>query len=495
MTTDEIESANVEESEETMTVEGCFVSRKNLDFNCRSRNIQRRPNASDGFWLCVLLPLSLVPNSWMFQKSSTLLYKICGIISLGLFLQSMEILLKFSCRSVNSFINAVTKIIPGICASLLIWYFLQIDLIISFAYGVLCCLLFNFIFLFLLRHLPRSFTLGEATIVSQGLVVFLFGGSFEVFLALNVPPEVEIDQMTAIICVTLLGVLLLCILTYGITFCRRTPAFLLLLTGWAALVMLTPVTDPLPVELLVEFIFLDMGRVCVLLIYGGVAGITGAFVAWKISRKTSTSVSVRKVFHIGIVVVYIIGLIFQCTMLFVLSGLVMALFIVFELIRLIALPMISPPLETIIRTFVDEKDAGVVALTPIYLLTGCSIPLWLHPAPCDLTDGTSFTLLPLIAGVLSVGIGDTMAGVVGSKFGRHKLLNSDKTVEGTLANIASQLAVIFFLHFVGLLHLNLITIIICFVGVIVNAIIEAKTDQIDNLFLPLVTFSIFSLSY
>uniref|UniRef100_A0A1B0CS04 dolichol kinase n=1 Tax=Lutzomyia longipalpis TaxID=7200 RepID=A0A1B0CS04_LUTLO len=444
MTTDVIESVHVaEESEENMTdEEGCCISRKHLEFNCRSRNIQRRPNASDGIWLCVLLPLALIINSWTYQKSSSLLYKVCGLISFGLFLQSLEILFKLSCRSVNVIAN-----------------------------------------------------LAKATVVAQGLVVFLFGASVKVFIAFDEPPEVKIEEMTTILSVTLLGVFLLIIITYGVSFCRRPAVFLILLAAWAILTLLAPITDPLPVELVAEFIFLDTGRLSVLLIYAGVAGITGAFVAWKISKKSSTSVSVRKIFHLVIVIVYLIGIIFQCTMLFLLSGLVLALFIVFEAVRLVAFPKIAPHLEAIIAAFVDAKDAGLVAFTPIYLLAGCSLPLWLHPSPCDLTDSTTFTLLPLIAGVLSVGIGDTMAGVVGSKFGRHRLVNSQKTVEGTVANIASQLGMIFFLHFVGLLHLNIFTIIISFVGVIVNAIIEAKTDQVDNLFLPLVTFIIFSLRF
>lgn len=34
--------------------------------------------------------------------------------------------------------------------------------------------------------------------------------------------------------------------------------------------------------------------------------------------------------------------------------------------------------------------------------------------------------------------------------------------------------------------------IICLCGVVANAIVEAKTDQVDNLIVPLVTFAIFS---
>ena len=102
------------------------------------------------------------------------------------------------------------------------------------------------------------------------------------------------------------------------------------------------------------------------------------------------------------------------------SGVLLAAFVLLELIRIINLWPFHEILQQTISVFVDEKDAGVVSLTPMYLVAGFALPMWLHPCPCDMTDSAGRDLLPLMAGILSVGIGDTVASFVGSKFGKHK---------------------------------------------------------------------------
>lgn len=139
-----------------------------------------------------------------------------------------------------------------------------------------------------------------------------------------------------------------------------------------------------------------------------------------------------------------------------------------QILRLLNLPPLGSRLQDGFVVFSDEKDAGAVALTPLYLFAGCSLPLWLHPDTCDVTDTAGFNLLPLISGLLSIGIGDTFASVIGTWLGKHKwkgihihtynttcyicelyqrylFVGTNKTFEGTFACIVSQVAVVFLL--------------------------------------------------
>lgn len=85
-----------------------------------------------------------------------------------------------------------------------------------------------------------------------------------------------------------------------------------------------------------------------------------------------------------------------------------------QMVRLLGLEPLGEGLQQGFVVFADEKDRGGVALTPLYLLIGCSGPLWLHPARCTMRAS-----LPMLAGLLSVGAGDTAASVVGSHLGKH----------------------------------------------------------------------------
>ena len=85
-----------------------------------------------------------------------------------------------------------------------------------------------------------------------------------------------------------------------------------------------------------------------------------------------------------------------------------------------------------------------------------------------------------MSGVISIGIGDSAASIVGSKFGRFKFPGSPKTFEGTLASVLSQ---IIFVRFFSNLSLTVVS------GIAIVAVVEALTSQVDNVVLPLLLFT------
>lgn len=153
--------------------------------------------------------------------------------------------------------------------------------------------------------------------------------------------------------------------------------------------------------------------------------------------------------------------------------------------------------------FADEKDS-LLSLTPLYLMCGLSFPLWM--------PSSNLPLLVLLSGVLTVGIGDTAASFVGGKWGSHKWHDTEKTVEGTVACILCQICIILGLTFSGRFHLRNI-FFLCFyqelylfsrissgfvddywsllrsvLAVVAISVIEGRTNQVDNLALPLLMY-------
>ncbi|MQM10071.1 hypothetical protein Taro_042961 [Colocasia esculenta] len=141
------------------------------------------------------------------------------------------------------------------------------------------------------------------------------------------------------------------------------------------------------------------------------------------------------------------------------------------------------------NAFTDHRDSDVLIVSHFSLLLGCALPKWLS---LGLNDRP---LVPF-AGILSLGIGDTMASVVGHKYGVLRWSKSGKkTIEGTAAGITSVLVMCSVLlplmastgyilsqHWLSLL-----------LAVTVSGLLEAYTTQLDNAFIPLVFYSLLCL--
>jgi dolichol kinase len=124
--------------------------------------------------------------------------------------------------------------------------------------------------------------------------------------------------------------------------------------------------------------------------------------------------------------------------------------------------------------FIDQRDLATFARTHLYLLLGNFMPLALG------NRDPSFKHL----GMLSLGVGDSVASIIGSKYGKSHWPGSRKTLEGSGASLLSQLGVAGAL---GMLNWKTA------VALSVGTAYEAYTEQIDNLTLPLVCCSVYEL--
>lgn len=99
-----------------------------------------------------------------------------------------------------------------------------------------------------------------------------------------------------------------------------------------------------------------------------------------------------------------------------------------------------------------------------------------------------------MAGVISVGFGDTAASIIGSKFGVHHVpLTSSKSVEGSIAGIVAQFLLLPVLIYCGFVRWTTLTVAKYLVAITTSTLTETFTDQIDNLVLPFVTFILLSI--
>ncbi|CAK5269208.1 unnamed protein product [Mycena citricolor] len=159
-----------------------------------------------------------------------------------------------------------------------------------------------------------------------------------------------------------------------------------------------------------------------------------------------------------------------------------ALFVFAEYIRYFAIYPLGAAVHRFMSEFIDTKDGGTAILSHFYLLTGCAGALWL--------EGSS----PLLeyTGLLVLGVGDAVASIVGKRIGRHLWSpTTPKTLEGSMAFIISVVASALVLRLCGLAEP--FSIYKYSAAVVLASILEALSDQNDNLTLPLYTWSILVL--
>ncbi|KAK0739757.1 hypothetical protein B0T21DRAFT_410086 [Apiosordaria backusii] len=154
----------------------------------------------------------------------------------------------------------------------------------------------------------------------------------------------------------------------------------------------------------------------------------------------------RKVFHFMMVAMFLPTIYIDPTYIALALSLMLAIFLLLDLIRASQLPPLSGPIAKFLTPYVDGRDLrGPVVISHIFLLIGCAIPLWLSLASLG-RQGEGYNKgwevkereLAMVSGVVCVGLGDAAASLIGRRWGHRKWLwGGGKSVEGSVAFAAA----------------------------------------------------------
>eukprot|EP00035_Acanthoeca_spectabilis_P026851 m.464462 g.464462 ORF g.464462 m.464462 type:complete len:605 (+) comp23520_c0_seq1:49-1863(+) len=195
------------------------------------------------------------------------------------------------------------------------------------------------------------------------------------------------------------------------------------------------------------------------------------------ARQRRLRLAFRKTFHLLAILLFLPTLLIDPEFLGLSAGIALFLLIILECFRVAEVPPIAPAVNAAMGRYRDEKDPGELLTTHVYLLIACAAPVWISGPEAPPQMGG--------LGLVAVGVGDAVAAVVGCNLGRHRIFGTSKTVEGTLASAAAQIAAVAGLAAVGAAQCSLSNLV---GAVVVGAAYEALTLQSDNLVVPLIVW-------
>ncbi|XP_020042925.1 dolichol kinase [Castor canadensis] len=359
-------------------------------------------------------------------------------------------------------------------------------------------LIFVYLNMILLYLLPRCFTPGEALLV-LGAISFVLNQLIKRSLTVvesQGDPE-DFFLLVVVVGMVLTGIFFSTLFVFMDSGTWASSIFFHLMTCVLGLGVVLPWLHWLirrnPLLWLLQFLFQTETRIY-LLAYWSLLATLACLVVFYQNAKRSSSESkkhqaptiARKYFHFIVVATYIPGIIFDRLLLHVAATVCLAVFIFLEYVRYFRIKPLGHTLRSLLSLFLDERDSGPLILTHIYLLLGMSLPIWLIPRPCTQKGslGGARALVPY-AGVLAVGVGDTVASIFGSTLGEIRWPGTKKTFEGTMTSIFAQMiSVALILIFDSGVDLNYSYAWILG-SISAVSLLEAYTTQMDNLLLPL----------
>eukprot|EP00928_Gymnodinium_smaydae_P056384 TRINITY_DN39776_c0_g1_i1.p1 TRINITY_DN39776_c0_g1~~TRINITY_DN39776_c0_g1_i1.p1 ORF type:complete len:491 (+),score=41.17 TRINITY_DN39776_c0_g1_i1:156-1475(+) len=193
---------------------------------------------------------------------------------------------------------------------------------------------------------------------------------------------------------------------------------------------------------------------------------------------------IRKYFHLMLLLVVVPAILLHLRFTSLVLAVVFSIFVVLESLRVARVAPLAAALDEYFGSFRDDRDQGTLVVTHIYLLLGCAISVWY----AQLTYGGTYSatgLLVAYSGLTCTGLADGAAAVVGTSFGRTRWFGK-KTLEGSAAFAVTafgfQAVLLWYQGFQGL---SLTSWAMLALADLMACLLEATSEQIDNIVLPL----------
>lgn len=249
--------------------------------------------------------------------------------------------------------------------------------------------------------------------------------------------------------------------------------------------LLEPILKKNPVIWLIEYIMSSQDRKNILTLWL-VSLLIFVPIIFALANKLTLNVK-RKIWHFILVALVTPGLKFEpeFTLISLLGALIV--FIVIEMLRLNKITFVGRWLSDILIKFQDFKDLkGPLNLSYIYLLFGSTLPVLLEYTYSRKVTEKSYL------GLVSLGVGDSMASLYGKKFGKLRWALNSKSIDGSIVYILSCLFVLKGIEVYALASPvknweNLI------VTILLGAIVEGASSLNDNFLIPAFSYVSYEL--
>jgi len=364
-----------------------------------------------------------------------------------------------------------------------------------------------FFFYFFLSFAPSSFTLAECMLLTQVFTLPVFAVE-----AIERGWVSNVGEQHFVVAYLCSGALLCCAATTAVvsvvgreTKSEKTIGFVLSVCAWLAVIAAITVRVSYnleggvdPFSWAIAFLVGKTRRQWISGIW-----LTALFVTVAVANRVNGTVPqtiYRKIFHALAVALFLPGILIDIDFLAVSLAIASVIMLYVEMLRLLDAPLLGKVIHSYVSSNTDEKDAGPLVLTHFYLLLGTSLPVWYVWVRRDSIETSTVAFLISICGIITVGVQDAAASTFGKLYGKHKWMGgSKKSVEGTAAGIIAALlsTLLFMLVRDVVMHADtLLTLppLSAFFAFILAGIVEAVSDQIDNLILPLVALNVIAIS-